>query len=197
MERSDEKVSDNLFIITGGPGSGKTLLIEELNKRGLFCVEEVARKIIQDEIALGGNAMPPAGKEIERRIEMMLIRSIETYKDALKKLKNRTEVIIFDRGVLDYVSYAYRTKTPIADELHQAALLLVYNKKVFMAPPWEEIYCNDTERKQLFAEALEVYDTLFKIYSSSSYDIIELPKISVASRADFIISQMCPLWQNA
>jgi predicted ATPase len=89
---------------------------------------------------------------------------------------------------LDYVGYAYQTNTPISEELHQAALLLVYNKKVFLAPPWEEIYCNDTERKQSFEEALEVYDNIFKIYSDFRYEIIELPKTSVENRADFVIS---------
>ena len=174
---------DNFFIITGGPGSGKTALIEELNRRGFFSIEEVARKIIQDEMALGGDALP--GNNIGSRIEKMIVRSIETYQDALKK---RTETTIFDRGVLDYMGYAYRTNTPISEKLQHIALSLAYNKKVFIAPPWKEIYCHDTERKQSFEEALEVYDNLFKIYSTYKYDIIELPKASVESRADFAIT---------
>lgn len=182
---ADQKVCDNFFIVTGGPGSGKTTLIEELNRRGFFSVEEVARKIIQDEMALGGEALP--GNNIERRIEKMVVSSIETYQEALKE---RTETTIFDRGVLDYVGYAYRTNTPISEELHQTAISLVYNKKVFLTPPWEEIYCNDTERKQSFEEALEVYDNLFKIYSDFGYEIIELPKASVERRADFVINHI-------
>jgi predicted ATPase len=178
-------MANNFFILTGGPGSGKTMLIEELNRRGFFSVEEVARKIIQDEMALGGEAFP--GSNIGSRIEKMIVRSIETYQDALKQ---QTKLIIFDRGVLDYVAYAYRTNTPISHELHHHALSLVYNKKVFLAPPWEEIYCNDTERRQSFEEALEVYDNLFKIYSDFGYEIIELPKACVESRADFVISHM-------
>jgi predicted ATPase len=136
-------------------------------------------------MALGGDALP--GSNIRHRIEKMIVRSIETYQDALKQ---GNEPIIFDRGVLDYVGYAYRTNTPISKELHETALSLVYNKKVFLAPPWDEIYCNDTERKQSFNEALEVYDNLFKIYSEFGYEIIELPKASVESRADFVIGHI-------
>lgn len=184
-EGADTAVTNNFFILTGGPGSGKTTLIEELNRRGFFSVDEVARKIIQDEMALGGNALP--GKNIGQRIEKMIVRSIETYQEALKK---RNEPIIFDRGVLDYLGYAYRTNTPISEELQKTALSLVYNKKIFLAPPWVEIYCNDTERKQSFEEALEVYHDLFKIYSDFGYEIIELPKASVESRADFVIGHI-------
>lgn len=184
-EGADTAVTNNFFILTGGPGSGKTTLIEELNRRGFFSVDEVARKIIQDEMALGGDALP--GNNIGLRIEKMIVRSIETYQEALKL---RNEPIIFDRGVLDYVGYAYRTNTPIPEELHQKALSLVYNKKVFLAPPWNEIYCNDKERKWSFEEALEVYQDLVKIYSDFGYEIIELPKASVESRADFVISHI-------
>jgi predicted ATPase len=175
----------NFFILTGGPGAGKTTLIEELNRRGFFSVEEVARKIIQDEMALGGEALP--GNNIGHRIEKMIVHSIETYQEALKK---RNETTIFDRGVFDYIGYAYRTNTTISEDLHRTALSLVYNKKVFIAPPWVEIYCNDTERKQSFEEAIEVYDNLFKIYSEFGYEIIELPKTSVENRADFVISHI-------
>lgn len=104
-EGADTEVGDNFFILTGGPGSGKTMLIEELNRRGFFSVDEVARKIIQEEMALGCEALP--GSNIRQRIEKMIVRSIETYQVALKK---SNEPIIFDRGVLDYLGYADRTR---------------------------------------------------------------------------------------
>ncbi|MBA3603521.1 MAG: AAA family ATPase [Parachlamydiaceae bacterium] len=87
-----------------------------------------------------------------------------------------------------YVFLAGRGKDP-KDRLYEFCNSL-YNKKVFLAPPWKEIYCNDTEIKQSFEEALEVYDHLFKIYSDFGYEVIELPKTSVESRADFVISHM-------
>jgi predicted ATPase len=36
------------YTITGGPGSGKTSLINELQKRGYRCMAEVARQLIQE-----------------------------------------------------------------------------------------------------------------------------------------------------
>lgn len=61
--------------------------IEELNRRGFFSVDEVARKIVQDEMALGGDALP--GNNIGQRIEKMIVRSIETTKMLLNSGMNR------------------------------------------------------------------------------------------------------------
>ena len=39
-------IADNFFVITGGPGSGKSLLIEALRKRGYACFVEVRRGVV-------------------------------------------------------------------------------------------------------------------------------------------------------
>ena len=46
----------NLFIITGGPGAGKTTVLTELQRLGFTCVPEVARQIIQE---LGQDVLAP------------------------------------------------------------------------------------------------------------------------------------------
>src|SRR6476646_4988836 len=50
--------SDRYFVITGGPGSGKTALIEALRSRGYACSNEAGRVIIQDQVAIDGRALP-------------------------------------------------------------------------------------------------------------------------------------------
>jgi len=42
------------YVITGGPGVGKTSLVSELNKFGFLTVPEDARKIIKEQIKIGG-----------------------------------------------------------------------------------------------------------------------------------------------
>jgi len=50
--------SDRFYVITGGPGSGKTSLIEALRSRGYNSTVEAGRAIIQDQVAIDGRALP-------------------------------------------------------------------------------------------------------------------------------------------
>ena len=48
----------NFFLFTGGPGVGKTTLLEHLRARGERCVEETHRRVIRQQVAAGGSAVP-------------------------------------------------------------------------------------------------------------------------------------------
>ena len=50
--------SDHLVVITGGPGSGKTTLIDALEAAGFARTHEAGRGIIRDQTAIGGPALP-------------------------------------------------------------------------------------------------------------------------------------------
>ena len=46
------------YVITGGPGSGKSTLLNVLSERGYCCFEEVSRRLIKEQAALGNGIMP-------------------------------------------------------------------------------------------------------------------------------------------
>jgi predicted ATPase len=46
------------FVVTGGPGSGKTTLIDALAQAGCARSIEAGRGVIQDQMAVGGPALP-------------------------------------------------------------------------------------------------------------------------------------------
>ena len=90
----------NFFILTGGPGAGKTTVLEELNKHGFRCAPEVARQIIQEQVCRGGKALPWEDRELYTGL--MLQRSIDSYRDCTLALGP----VFFDRGIPDTLSYA-------------------------------------------------------------------------------------------
>uniref|UniRef100_UPI00404967D2 AAA family ATPase n=1 Tax=Flavobacterium sp. TaxID=239 RepID=UPI00404967D2 len=62
--------------------------------------------------------------------------------------------------------------------------------KVFMLPPWEEIYVSDKERYESYEQALEIHEHLKQTYTNFGYKIVEVPKDTVEKRAAFILNKI-------
>jgi predicted ATPase len=170
---------NTFFVLTGGPGSGKSTLIDALRKRGIATVAESGRQIIQTQMAIGGDALPWENPLDYAKMDLGigLVRFRET--DAQR-------TTIFDRGILDPLGFLTVIGHDIPSFMHTAASQYRYNSQVFIAPPWKEIYCLDTERKQDFQEAVATYDAMMKIYGDAGYELVELPRTSVLERLDFV-----------
>ena len=142
-------MSARFVVITGGPGAGKSSLIDALAADGFPTVAEAGRDIIRDQVARGGTALPwinPA-----TFAQAMLDRDIAAYEQCARQAGD--DLVFFDRGVVDIVGYLTLTGLPIPPALDSAARRLRYRPQVFIAPTWREIYAQDTERKQDFHEA--------------------------------------------
>ena len=178
-EEMDTTDSDRLFIITGGPGSGKSTVIDALAKRGISTMPEGGRAIIQDQVAIGGNALPWSDRRAFA--ELMLSWEMRSYRMAIA-LKGR---VIFDRGVPDVLGYLRLSGLSIPAYVERAAQVFRYNRRVFIAPPWRDIFQIDAERKQSFKEAQATYEAMIESYSDLGYELIQLPLISVEERVNF------------
>lgn len=170
----------NCYIITGGPGAGKTALLSVLKEK-YQCIDEVARDIIKKQVALGGVALPWANTQLYR--DIMLERSIDTFQQSANE-----NITFFDRGIPDVLAYTLLIGENISFVLDEAAIKNRYNKIVFILPPWKEIYCNDAERKQDFDEAIKTYEVLCKVYEQYDYQLIHVPTLSIKERMSFVES---------
>lgn len=91
--------------------------------------------------------------------------------------------VFFDRGLIDAaVALQHATGEPAIAALGYARR---YNSRVFLTPPWPEIYRSDHERRHSLVDAVAEYDRLCRAYTLLGYKIADLPRISVAERADF------------
>ncbi|GLQ09199.1 ATPase [Devosia yakushimensis] len=172
--------ANNVFVLTGGPGSGKTTLLAAAAAAGIHVGQEAGRAIIQSQLRIGGSALPWADRKLYA--ELMLDRDIQTYEAALA----RDGVTLCDRGVADLIGYARLERLDGIEHFRRAATLYPCNDTVFFAPPWREIYANDAERKQDWAEAVRTFESIRDVYVELGYRIVELPKAGVAERLAFV-----------
>lgn len=176
---------NNLYIISGGPGVGKTTLINQLRQTGFLTAEEEARRIIKDQLTIGGDGLPWRNKVLYA--QLMFDASVRTF----EKIKNDNFAgpIYFDRGILDTVCYMNMENIPVSREAAEVIHKCVYNKNVFILPPWKEIYETDSERKQSWKEALFTFDQMKEIYLEYGYNVIEVPRVSVLERQQFVVEK--------
>ncbi|TDX26157.1 AAA family ATPase [Rhodovulum visakhapatnamense] len=177
-------MSAPFFVLTGGPGAGKTSLIAELARRGFHTIPESGRAIIREEMQSDGDALPWADRATYA--ERMLERDLHAY-SAAQKLSGP---VIFDRGIPDVLGYLKLCGLPVPPHIAAAAKATRYNRRVFLAPYWDEIFTQDPERKQSQSEAEATCAVMFDTYIALGYEIIELPRTDIARRADFVCKQL-------
>ncbi len=181
-----KKYENQFYVITGGPGAGKTTLLEELCKNGFTGIQEEARRIIKEQMSIGGDGLP--WKNITKYAELMMNASAETY----TKVKNNPPEgpVFFDRGILDTVCYMEMEKIPLSDRDKLKICETVYSNTVFILPPWKEIYENDTERKQTWEEAVDTFAKIKAVYMKYGFHVVEIPKDTVQNRLIFILEKI-------
>lgn len=173
-----------LHIISGGPGSGKTSLLGALAGHGYAVMPEAGRAIIRDQLAIGGTALP--WEDPLAFAELMLSWDMRSYHEA--SAINRP--VIFDRGIPDVIGFLKVCGLEVPAHMLEAARRFAYYKRVFIARPWQEIFHEDSERRQSWEEAEATCKAMISIYRSLGYKISMLPNASVEERAEFVMSHI-------
>lgn len=175
--------SDRFFIVTGGPGAGKTTLLDALAAHGYHRTIEAGRAIIQDQLAIDGPILP--WRDPALFAEAMLVCDMRSYRMA----EDMLGPVFFDRGVPDMIGYLRLMGRPVPAHMMRAAAAFRYNRRVFIAPFWPEIFANDRERKQSPEEADRTCEAIMTAYRELGFEIVLLPKASVGERARFVLDQ--------
>ncbi len=173
---------NRLVVISGCSSGGKSTLVEELSNRGYEVVEEPGRRIIAEERRDGGIALP------WKDPEAFLRRAIELAQYDITQLSGSGRWAFCDRGLVDSAAgLAHLTGEPISTHLGSE---LTYHRKVFLTPPWPEIYVNDEDRQHPLSDAVQEYERLLEVYPSVGYELVIVPKTDVRTRADFVLRHL-------
>lgn len=173
---------DRFVVISGCSGGGKSALLTELGRRGHAVVEEPGRRIVREELSSGGSALPWADEAAFSRRAIAMALADRASAAALDGW------VFFDRGLVDAAAgLEHLTGEQVMATLGRAHR---YHRRVFLAPPWPEIYATDLERRHGFNAALAEYSRLLEAYPSLGYDVVVLPKVGVAERADIVLTTL-------
>jgi predicted ATPase len=181
--KKTDSLKSQKVIITGGPGFGKTSIVEELEARKYACAHEVSRSIIKEQLESGGDILP--WKNLARFSELLLESRLKQFEETFAH-----GFTFFDRGVPDIIAYMQKESLIIPHHYHDKVSQCIYFSTVFIVPPWKEIYKNDAQRMEDYETALTLHDYITETYKNLGYQTLILPKVSVQERADFILQQL-------
>ncbi len=172
----------NKFVITGGPGSGKSTLCEALKKEGYLCFDEVSRQVIKREAQKKDGILP--WENMPGFAELVL----EEMKLQCQEAATENHVCFFDRGIPDIVGYMQHHNHSIPTHYYECLQKCNYNRNVFILPPWPDIYVQDSERWHSFEESVDLYFTLCETYSKLGYVMWELPMCKPEDRVSYMLN---------
>jgi predicted ATPase len=175
-----------IYIITGGPGFGKTKLIAELRNKGYRCSDEFARDLIEEQLNSAGELLP--WKNPKRFQEEVLKRRIAFFESVPDG-----SLAFSDRGIPDQLAFARYKGYDSPEILIQSASEHRYAPTVFVTPPWKEIFINDPIRTESYEESIIIHRRIVETYNDLNYQIIELPLKSSKKRLEFVLLSISKL----
>lgn len=169
----------NFFVFTGGGGTGKTTLIEHLRDAGELVVAENIRAVIREQVEADGSAVP--------WIDAAACSELTTARDIadFDRLAGESRRVFFDRGLMDMYG---SNGVPPSPALVEAIRTRRYNTRVFVFPPWQEIYGADSERWEDWSKMEAVFEQILSTLPQLGYEPLVVPKASVRDRAAFVLA---------
>ena len=172
------------IVITGGPGTGKSTLINELIGKGYTCLEEISRQITLNAKKDG--------------IDQLFLTNPLLFSELLLKGRQQqflkadmfsSEIVFFDRGLPDVLAYMDYIGDSYPQNFVNTCKESIYDI-VFILKPYEAIYKSDNERYENFEQALDIHKHLLSTYQYYNYDLIDVPFDTVENRINFILNTL-------
>ncbi len=173
------------IVITGGPGTGKSTVISELEKKDFACMHEISREVTL--MARKSGIEQLFLKDPMLFSKLLLEGRVQQFKKAEKLSKN---MVFFDRGIPDVFAYMNYLGVSYPDIFVKESQDNKYFETVFLMPPWKEIYITDNERYESFEQSLAIHNHLKAAYENLGYKIVEVPFDTVSERVSFILDNI-------
>jgi predicted ATPase len=163
------------YILTGGPGSGKSSILLELETRGEYVLRESAEDLIRLEQAKG-NPRPWEKDGFQDKILLLQIQRED-------RIPQGIERVFLDRSILDGLAYA----TPGSAIYKETQRNIRPYSGVFLIESIGNIQKTEV-RKEDDIEALILQEKLKEVYLMAGYKIPIIGANTVEERTETILS---------
>lgn len=177
-------MNKEIIVIIGGPGTGKSTIIDGLVDKGFCCYPEISRQVTLEAKKQGIEQL-----FLENPLlfsELLLEGRKKQFKSALEEPH---DVVFIDRGIPDVLAYMHYIGDSYPTHFDLACRENLYSK-IFILPPWQEIYVSDEARYENFEQAKLIYDHLTETYQNYGYELVEVPKDTLDNRILFILDEI-------
>ena len=172
------KKTPNWYVITGGPSSGKTTVINELAKLGYFAAPDVARDNINQEIAKGKSLKEIRGNEAEFQ------RKVLKMKIEREKKIPEDKIVFLDNAVPCSIAY-YQICGLNPKGVIKLCQKKRYRKIFFLEQLPVEKDCARIENAKIIKKLNKL---LKEEYKNLGYKVINVPAMSVKKRVQKILA---------
>ena len=181
MKKTNKRSQTNWYVITGGPGSGKTTTVNQLNMLGYHTTIEHARHYIDTQMITGKtvNDIRENQKQFQEGIlDMQILQEASL---------SPHDLVFLDRTLPDALAYYRFLKLPVNKKLEDA-LKKVFYKKIFILKSLPLV--NDYARREDEAAQKKIAQLITEVYESLPFPVIHVPVLSPKERADFILKHL-------
>ena len=171
----------NWYVLTGGPGSGKTTTIELIAAKGYKTTKEHARHYIQTQMQKGRTV-----DEIRRNQEEFQMGVLNMQIEQERMLLPQ-ETVFLDRALPDALAYYHFLNLPVNQKLIDAIGIYRY-KRVFILDllPLTQDYARKEDEKA----QREIHEQIIKVYSELKFPITYVPVLPPGERVNKILNNL-------
>ncbi|MCK4650716.1 ATP-binding protein [Candidatus Babeliales bacterium] len=168
------------YVLTGGPRTGKTTLLNFLGKKGYKTIRESASLLIKQAVERHSDAPWRDVINFQKNIFYMQL-------ELESKIKDGQEAFL-DRGIIDGIAYSKFYKVPPFYQAIDYTKIHKYSAIFFL--DFVDNYENDSIRIESFKQAKQIHFLLRKTYEDFGYKMIFVPPLNVEQRAIFVCERI-------